>query len=158
MSSHDPSGHNMKHIIQELESLQLPEPVKGYFLDLLKHMDDRDNEWAKVVDMWKTYEKGSSRPNKAIIEIMRNIQDIFMKDDDFLKRLYKSRPSLSNSSDLAKLEPSVVGILDKIQDIIDKDTKFFEDEHERHEEDMKAMNVKLDEMKKKLIQVASNKY
>lgn len=54
-------------------------------------MDNRDKEWAKVVKMWETYESGSSGPNKAMIEIMRNVQDIFMKDDEFLKHLYKDR-------------------------------------------------------------------
>ena len=60
-------------------------------MQLLKHMENRDKEWAKVVDMWETYESGSSGPNKAMVEIMQNVQDIFMKDDDFLKHLYKDR-------------------------------------------------------------------
>ncbi|KAH0194449.1 hypothetical protein KCV03_g125, partial [Aureobasidium melanogenum] len=91
MASHNPSDHGMQPIIKELESLQLSETAKGYFLGLLKHMDNRDKEWAKVVKMWETHESGSSGPNKAMIEIMRNVQDIFMKDDDFLKHLYKDR-------------------------------------------------------------------
>ncbi|KAG9522983.1 hypothetical protein KCU99_g7890, partial [Aureobasidium melanogenum] len=107
MASHNPSDHGMQPIIKELESLQLSETAKGYFLgvnlsnlpvsskaesmQLLKHMDNRDKEWAKVVKMWETHESGSSGPNKAMIEIMRNVQDIFMKDDDFLKHLYKDR-------------------------------------------------------------------
>lgn len=45
-------------------------------------------------------------------------------------------------------------ILHKLEEIIDKDSDFLVNEHERHEEDMKAMNVKLDEMKKKLEQQA----
>ncbi|KAH0141611.1 hypothetical protein KCU67_g14418, partial [Aureobasidium melanogenum] len=91
MASHNPSDHGMQPIIKELESLHLSETAKGYFLGLLKHMDNRDKEWAKVVEMWETYESGLSGPNKAMIEIMRNVQDIFMKDDDFLKHLYKDR-------------------------------------------------------------------
>lgn len=54
-------------------------------------MDNRDKEWAKVVKRWETYESGPAGPNKAMIEIMRDVQDIFMKDDDFLKRLYEDR-------------------------------------------------------------------
>ena len=107
MTSHNSSDHDMQSIIKELESLQLPEVTKEYFLgvslsgqtmhpradsmQLLKHMENRDKEWAKVVDMWETYESGSSGPNKAMVEIMQNVQDIFMKDDDFLKHLYKDR-------------------------------------------------------------------
>ncbi|KAG9963660.1 hypothetical protein KCU61_g3516, partial [Aureobasidium melanogenum] len=79
----------MQRIIQELGSLQLSEASKGYFLELLKHMDNRDKEWSKVVKMWETYESSSSSPDKAVVEIMRNVQDIFVKDDDFLKHLYK---------------------------------------------------------------------
>ncbi|KAG9529039.1 hypothetical protein KCU93_g3853, partial [Aureobasidium melanogenum] len=45
-------------------------------------------------------------------------------------------------------------ILHKLEEIIDKDSDFLVNEHERHEEDMKAMNVKLDEMEKKLEQQA----
>ncbi|CAD0095599.1 unnamed protein product [Aureobasidium mustum] len=91
MTSHKSSDHGMQPIIKELESLQLSDVAKEYFLGLLKHMDNRDKEWAKVVKMWETYESGSSGPNKAMVEIMQNVQDIFMKDDDFLKHLYKDR-------------------------------------------------------------------
>ncbi|KAG9759982.1 hypothetical protein KCU73_g3114, partial [Aureobasidium melanogenum] len=99
MSSHDSSDIGMQRIIQELENLQLSGAMKGYFLQLLKHMDNRDKEWAKIVKMWETYESGSSGPNKAMIEIMRNVQDIFMKDDDFLKHLYKDHSFIRLSFD-----------------------------------------------------------
>ncbi|KAG9855273.1 hypothetical protein KCU98_g1129, partial [Aureobasidium melanogenum] len=69
----------MQRIIQELESLRLSEAAKGYFLELLKHMDNRDKEWAKVVKMWETYESGSSGLNKAMIEIMLLARDSFIR-------------------------------------------------------------------------------
>ncbi|KAH0372456.1 hypothetical protein KCU65_g1013, partial [Aureobasidium melanogenum] len=205
MSSHNSSDHDMQHIIKELESLQLSETTKGYFLQLLKHMDNRDKEWAKVVNMWETFESSSSGPNKAMIEIMRNVQDIVMKDDDFLKHLYKEPasyqlPTVTRSSPRVEMDNanaaasgsapdhdkaakdrdaafeqgtakgviqtayvqrhelystgSLREILHKLQDIIDKDSDFLVEEHERHEKDVKTMNDKLDEMKKKLEQQA----
>ncbi|KAG9604983.1 hypothetical protein KCU77_g885, partial [Aureobasidium melanogenum] len=216
MSSHDSSDIGMQRIIQELESLQLSDAMKGYFLELLKHMDNRNKEWAKVVKMWESYESGSSGSNKAMIEIMRNVQDTFMKDDDFLKHLYKGRPApdqdkaakdkdaafergtaidlieaasvslITSASPMSaiieqmrlrndecaklrklcrdyelyssNLDGSVLEILHKVQEVLNKDSEFFMNQRERHEEDMKTMNAKLDEMKKKLEQQTLDGY
>ena len=107
MASKNSPDVGMQRIIQEVDDLQLPEAAKGYFTEvsksvlavrseanqvqLLKHIEARDQEWAKVVKMWQHYESHSKSFNKAMIEIMRNMQDIFMKDDVFLKQLYKDR-------------------------------------------------------------------
>jgi hypothetical protein len=101
------SDTGLQRIIQEVDDLQLPESAKGYFtevsksvfvmppmsdfLQLLKHIDARDQQWAKVVKLWEHYESHSRSFNKAMIEIMQNMQEIFMKDDVFLKHLYKER-------------------------------------------------------------------
>jgi hypothetical protein len=101
------SDTGLQRIIQEVDDLQLPESTKGYFtevsqsvfvmtpesdvLQLLKHIDARDQQWAKVVKLWEHYESHSKSFNKAMIEIMQNMQEIFMKDDVFLKQLYRER-------------------------------------------------------------------
>jgi hypothetical protein len=101
------SDTGLQRIIQEVDDLQLPESAKGYFtevsqfvfvmppesdiLQLLKHIDARDQQWTKVVKLWEHYESHSKSFNKAMIEIMQNMQEIFMKDDDFFKHLYKER-------------------------------------------------------------------
>jgi hypothetical protein len=101
------SDTGLQRIIQEVDDLQLPESAKGYFtevsqsvfvmtpesdvLQLLKHIDARDQQWAKVVKLWEHYESHSKSFNKAMIEIMQNMQEIFLKDDAFLKQLYKER-------------------------------------------------------------------
>ncbi|KAH0037235.1 hypothetical protein KCU78_g1755, partial [Aureobasidium melanogenum] len=78
----------------------------------------------------------------AIQEQMR------LRDDERAKALKMYRDyELYSSGSLRE-------ILHKLQETIDKDSDFLVNEHERHEEDMKAMNVKLDEMKKKLEQQA----
>lgn len=60
-------------------------------VQLLKHIDARDQEWTKVVKKWEHYEGHSKSFNREMIEIMRNVQDLFLKDDVFLKQLYKGR-------------------------------------------------------------------
>jgi hypothetical protein len=54
-------------------------------------MDARDQEWTKVVKMWERYQSHSKSFNKEMIVIMQNMQEIFLKDDVFLKQLYKDR-------------------------------------------------------------------
>ncbi|KAG9689206.1 hypothetical protein KCU95_g9714, partial [Aureobasidium melanogenum] len=111
------TGDDMQPIIQELESLQLSNVTRAYFLGLLKHMANRDKEWAKVVNMWETFESSPSRPNKAMIEIMRNVQEIFMKDDDFLKHLYKE-PRMGNASAAAPDSEAVVNMAQTAEDVV----------------------------------------
>jgi hypothetical protein len=60
-------------------------PPMSDLLQLLKHIDARDQQWAKVVKLWEHYESHS------MIEIMQNMQEIFLEDDVFLKHLYKER-------------------------------------------------------------------
>jgi hypothetical protein len=107
MASKGSADTGLQRIIQEVNDLQLPDSAKGYFtevsksvvvmppmsdlLQLLKHIDARDQQWAKVVKMWEHYESHSKSFNKAMIEIMQNMQEIFLEDDVFLKHLYKER-------------------------------------------------------------------
>ena len=107
MASKNPSDTNLQKIIQEVDDLQLPESARGYFTEvsatmltmssgadfvqLLKHIDTRDREWAKVVKKWEHYEAHSKSFNREMVGIMSNVQDIFLKDDTFLKQLYKGR-------------------------------------------------------------------
>jgi flagellar biogenesis protein FliO len=107
MASKGSADTGLQRIIQEVDDLQLPESAKGYFtevsksvfvmsqeadtLQLLKHIDARDQQWAKVVKLWEHYESHSKSFNKAMIEIMQNMQEIFLKDDVFLKHMYKER-------------------------------------------------------------------
>jgi hypothetical protein len=44
-----------------------------------------------VVGKWEHYESHSKSFNREMIEIMRNVQEIFLNDDVFLKQLYKGR-------------------------------------------------------------------
>jgi hypothetical protein len=41
--------------------------------------------------MWERYQSHSKSFSKEMIVIMQNVQEIFMKDDTFLKHLYKDR-------------------------------------------------------------------
>jgi hypothetical protein len=56
---------------------------------LPKHIDARDQEWAKVVKQWERYQSHSKSFNKEMIGIMQTMQEIFMQDDTSLKHLYK---------------------------------------------------------------------
>jgi len=44
-----------------------------------------------VVKKWEHYEAHSKSFNREMVGIMSNVQDIFLKDDAFLKQLYKGR-------------------------------------------------------------------
>ena len=44
-----------------------------------------------MVKKWEHYESHSKSFNREMIEIMRNVQELFLKDDVFLKHLYKGR-------------------------------------------------------------------
>ena len=107
MGSKNLSGANLEKIIQEVEDLQLPASARGNFtkvstavgtmsseadfVQLLKHIDTRDQEWAKIVKKWEHYEAHSKSFNREMVGIMSSVQDIFLKDDAFLKQLYKGR-------------------------------------------------------------------
>lgn len=107
MASKNPSDTNLQKIIQEVDDLQLPESARAYFTEvsrisstipfiadfvqLLKHIDTRDREWAQVVKKWEHYEAHSKSFNREMVAIMSNVQDIFLRDDVFLKQLYKGR-------------------------------------------------------------------
>lgn len=58
----------------------------------------------------------------------------------------------------SNLDKSVLEILYKVQDTLDKDTNFLEKEQKRLVEDVKTVSVKLEEMKKKLDQQTLDGY
>jgi hypothetical protein len=107
MASKKSSDSGLQRIIKEVDDLQLPESAKGYFTEV-SHSVSTILSKSLLRIVAQAYRRPRSRMgqsgqevgalreplesfNREMIEIMRSMQEIFLKDDAFLKHLYKGR-------------------------------------------------------------------